>query len=88
LSKLARLVEGYARRPQLQERLTSQIADALNDELGALGAIVVIEANHLCMTIRGVQQPGSMAVTSAVRGTYAKDQRTRQEAISLITAGR
>jgi GTP cyclohydrolase I len=88
LSKLARLVEGYARRPQLQERLTSQIADALHKELGALGAIVVIEANHLCMTIRGVQQPGSMAVTSAVRGTYAKDQRTRQEAISLITANR
>ena len=86
LSKLARLVEGYARRPQLQERLTSQIADALNDELGALGAIVVIEANHLCMTIRGVQKPGSMAVTSAVRGTSAKDHRTRQEAISLITA--
>lgn len=88
LSKLARLVEGYARRPQLQERLTSQIADALHNELGALGAIVVIEANHLCMTIRGVQKPGSMAVTSAVRGTYAKDQRTRQEAISLITANR
>jgi GTP cyclohydrolase IA len=88
LSKLARLVEGYARRPQLQERLTSQIADALNDELGALGAIVVIEANHLCMTIRGIQKPGSMAVTSAVRGTYAKDQRTRQEAMSLITAQR
>ena len=88
LSKLARLVEGYARRPQLQERLTTQIADALHDELGALGAIVVIEANHLCMTIRGVQKPGSMAVTSAVRGTYAKDQRTRQEAISLITANR
>jgi GTP cyclohydrolase I len=88
LSKLARLVEGYARRPQLQERLTSQIAHALHNELGALGAIVVIEANHLCMTIRGVQKPGSMAVTSAVRGTYAKDQRTRQEAISLITANR
>jgi len=85
---LARLVEGYARRPQLQERLTTQIADALHNELGALGAIVVIEANHLCMTIRGVQKPGSMAVTSAVRGTYAKDQRTRQEAISLITANR
>jgi GTP cyclohydrolase I len=88
LSKLARLVEGYARRPQLQERLTSQIADALHNELGALGAIVVIEANHLCMTIRGVQKPGSLAVTSAVRGTYAKDQRTRQEALSLITASR
>jgi GTP cyclohydrolase IA len=88
LSKLARSVEGYARRPQLQERLTSQVADALNDELGALGAIVVIEASHLCMTIRGIQKPGSMAVTSAVRGTYAKDQRTRQEAMSLITAHR
>ena len=88
LSKLARLVEGYARRPQLQERLTSQIADALNDDLGALGAIVVIEASHMCMTIRGVQKPGSMAITSAVRGTYATDQRTRQEALSLITANR
>jgi GTP cyclohydrolase I len=88
LSKLARLVEGYARRPQLQERLTTQIADALHEELGALGAIVVIEANHLCMSIRGVQKPGSMAVTSAVRGTYAKDERTRQEAMSLITAQR
>ena len=88
LSKLARLVEGYARRPQLQERLTTQIADALHDELGTLGAIVVIEADHLCMSIRGIQKPGSMAVTSAVRGTYAKDERTRQEAMSLITAQR
>ena len=88
LSKLARLVEGYARRPQLQERLTTQVADALHDELGALGAIVVIEANHLCMSIRGIQKPGSMAVTSAVRGTYARDERTRQEAMSLITAQR
>jgi GTP cyclohydrolase IA len=88
LSKLARLVEGYARRPQLQERLTTQVADALHDELGTLGAIVVIEANHLCMSIRGIQKPGSMAVTSAVRGTYAKDERTRQEAMSLITAQR
>jgi GTP cyclohydrolase I len=88
LSKLARLVEGYARRPQLQERLTTQVADALHDELGALGAIVVIEANHLCMTMRGIQKPGSLAVTSAVRGTYAKDERTRQEAMSLITAQR
>lgn len=85
LSKLARLVEGYARRPQLQERLTSQIADALHSQLGALGAIVVIEANHLCMSIRGIQKPGSIAVTSAVRGTYAKDERTRAEAMSLIT---
>jgi GTP cyclohydrolase I len=88
LSKLARLVEGYARRPQLQERLTSQVADALHHELGALGAIVVIEANHLCMTIRGIQKPGSIAVTSAVRGIYARDERTRQEAMSLITTQR
>ena len=65
LSKLARLLEGYARRPQLQMRLTTQIADALHEELGALGAIVVIEASHLCMTISGIQKPGSMAVTSA-----------------------
>jgi GTP cyclohydrolase I len=88
LSKLARLVEGYARRPQLQERLTTQVADALHHELGALGAIVVIEANHLCMSIRGIQKAGSIAVTSAVRGTYARDERTRQEAMSLITAQR
>src|SRR4029453_6966969 len=86
LSKLARLVEGYARRPQLQERLTTQVADALHKELGALGAIVVIEANHLCMSSRGIQKPGSMAVPSAVRGPYARDERTRQEAMSLITA--
>lgn len=88
LSKLARLVEGYARRPQLQERLTTQVADALHEELGALGAIVVIEATHLCMSIRGIQKPGSMALTSAVRGTYARDERTRQEAMSPITAQR
>src|SRR5919106_447148 len=84
LSKLVRLVEGYSRRPQLQERLTAQVADTLHEELEARGAIVVVEANHLCMTVRGVQKPGSMTVTSAVRGLYAKDQRTRQEAMSLI----
>ena len=88
LSKLARVVEGYSRRPQLQERLTAQIADALHTQLGALGAIVVVEANHLCMTMRGVQKPGSIAITSAVRGIYAKDERARQEAMSLITGHR
>ncbi|MDQ4127703.1 MAG: GTP cyclohydrolase I FolE [Actinomycetota bacterium] len=88
LSKLARVVEGYSRRPQLQERLTAQIADALHKELETRGAIVVVEADHLCMTMRGVQKPGSVTVTSAVRGIYAEDQRTRQEAISLITAYR
>jgi GTP cyclohydrolase I len=88
LSKLARLVEGYSRRPQLQERLTAQVADALHERLEARGAIVVVEANHLCMTVRGVQKPGSVTVTSAVRGIYAKDERTRQEAMSLITGYR
>jgi GTP cyclohydrolase I len=88
LSKLARVVEGYSRRPQLQERLTAQVADALHESLGARGAIVVVEADHLCMTVRGVQKPGSVTVTSAVRGIYAKDQRTRQEAMSLITGHR
>lgn len=88
LSKLARVVEGYSRRPQLQERLTAQIADALHGKLRSKGAIVVVEANHLCMTVRGVQKPGSITVTSAVRGIYARDQRTRQEAMSLITSQR
>jgi GTP cyclohydrolase IA len=88
LSKLARLVEGYSRRPELQERLTAQVADALHERLEPRGAIVVVEANHLCMTVRGVQKPGSVTVTSAVRGIYAKDQRTRYEAMSLITGHR
>jgi GTP cyclohydrolase IA len=88
LSKLVRVVEGYSRRPQLQERLTAQVADALYKELGARGAIVVVEAEHLCITMRGVQKPGSVTVTSAVRGIYAVDVRTRQEALSLITAYR
>src|SRR5215217_3885365 len=88
LSKLARLVEGYARRPQLQERLTAQVADAIHKRLGSRGAIFVVEAEHLCMTMRGVQKPGSVTVTSAVRGIYARDPRTRQEAMSLITGHR
>lgn len=88
LSKLARVVEGYARRPQLQERLTAQIADTLQGELAAQGSIVVVEAEHLCLTMRGVQKPGSITVTSALRGIYAKDERTRQEAMSLINGRR
>jgi GTP cyclohydrolase I len=88
LSKLVRVVEAYARRPQLQERLTKQIVEVLHKELGARGAIVVVEADHLCMTMRGVQKPGSVTITSAVRGIYAEDERTRQEAMSLITAHR
>jgi GTP cyclohydrolase IA len=85
LSKLARVVEGYSRRPQLQERLTAQIADALYERLGSCGSIAVVEAEHLCISIRGVRKPGSTTVTSAVRGVYATDERTRQEAMSLIT---
>jgi GTP cyclohydrolase IA len=87
LSKLARLVEGYARRPQLQERLTAQIADALYENLGSRGSIVVIEANHTCMTMRGVQKPGSITVTSAVRGIYEEDDALRSEAMALISRG-
>ncbi len=83
LSKLARLVEGYARRPQVQERLTSQVADALVEKLGAQGVIVVIEAEHLCMSMRGVRKPGAKTITSAVRGVM-RNQATRAEAMSLI----
>jgi GTP cyclohydrolase I len=88
LSKLARLVEGYARRPQLQEQLTAQIADALYESLGSRGSIVVIEAEHSCMTMRGVQKPGSITVTSAVRGIYEEDAALRSEAMALISRGR
>lgn len=86
LSKLARLVEGFARRPQVQERLTSQVADAIAERLGASGVIVVVEAEHMCMAMRGVQKPGARTVTSAVRGTM-RDSATRAEAMSLIMAG-
>lgn len=87
LSKLARVVEGYARRPQLQERLTGQISDALYGGLGSAGSIVVIEAEHLCMTARGVQKPGSVTVTSAVRGVFEEDRNRRAEAMALISRG-
>jgi len=83
LSKLARLVDVYARRPQVQERLTTQIADALTDQLGARGVLVVVDCEHLCMTMRGVRKPGSHTVTSAVRGML-RNQATRAEAMSLI----
>ena len=84
LSKLARLVDLYARRPQLQERMTSQIADALMRVLEPRGVIVVVEAEHLCMTMRGVRKPGAKTVTSAVRGDFRDCAETRAEAMSLI----
>lgn len=83
LSKLARLVDVYARRPQVQERLTSQIADALVAELQPRGVLVVVECEHLCMSMRGVRKPGSRTVTSAVRGQM-RDVATRAEAMSLV----
>lgn len=83
LSKLARLVDVFAKRPQVQERMTSQIADALVTHLQPRGVIVVIECEHLCMTMRGVRKPGSRTVTSAVRGQL-RDPATRAEAMSLI----
>jgi len=87
LSKIARLVDGYARRLQVQERLTGQVADDLMDRLGASGALVILEAEHLCMTIRGAMKPGALTTTSAVRGSLT-DQSSRAEALSLIMAGR
>ena len=84
ISKLARLVEGYARRPQLQERLTGQVADALMETVQPDGVAVVIEAEHLCMTQRGVKKPGSRMVTSATRGTFRQNQVTRAEFLSLV----
>ncbi len=84
LSKLARLVDIYARRPQVQERMTSQIADALMRVLEPRGALVVIEAEHLCMSMRGVRKPGAKTVTSAVRGIIRDSASTRAEAMSLL----
>lgn len=85
LSKLARIVDSFARRPQLQERLTSQIADFLDEQLDPLGVAVVIEAEHLCMTMRGARASGAQTRTSALRGTMRSDARARAEAISLLT---
>jgi GTP cyclohydrolase I len=84
LSKLARLVDLYARRPQVQERMTTQIADALVEGLEPRGVIVVVECEHLCMSIRGVRKPGATTVTSAVRGLFRDSASTRAEAMSLI----
>ena len=87
LSKLGRLVEVFARRPQVQEQITTQVADALVTHLGAQGVIVVIEAEHLCMSMRGVQKAGSRTITSAVRGQL-RDPATRAEAMSLLLGGK
>jgi GTP cyclohydrolase IA len=88
LSKLARLVDLVARRPNLQERITTTIADTLEKALSPRGVMVIIEAEHLCMTMRGVRKPGSMTVTSAVRGLMRDDARTRAEAMSLALGSR
>ena len=88
LSKLARLVDVYARRPQVQERMTSQIADAMMQTLEPRGVIVIIEAEHLCMSMRGVRKPGAKTVTSAVRGSFLSSETTRLEAMSLLTSRR
>jgi GTP cyclohydrolase I len=84
LSKLARLVDGYAKRPQVQERLTTQIADAIVEVLQPRGAFVMIEAEHLCMSMRGVRKPGSLTVTSAVRGLFKDNAATRAEVMALL----
>lgn len=88
LSKLARVVETVARRPQLQERLTATVAETLMEKLEPHGVIVVVEAEHMCMTMRGIKKPGSKTVTSAVRGLFNKDAKARAEAMSLINFGR
>lgn len=88
LSKLARLVEGFARRPQMQERLTAQVANCLSERLDPLGVLVVVEAEHLCMSMRGIKKPGATTVTSAVRGIMETNPATRAEAMSLLFSTR
>tara|TARA_B100002052_G_C15595884_1_gene468758 strand:- start:11 stop:655 length:645 start_codon:yes stop_codon:yes gene_type:complete len=88
LSKLARVVEVVSRRPQVQERMTDDVADMLMDELGARGVAVIIEASHSCMTIRGIRRPGSLCVTSAMKGIFRKNEKTRQEIMQLIYGDR
>ena len=88
LSKIARVVDVFARRPQVQERMTSQIADTLVEHLDPQGVLVVIEAEHLCMSMRGVQKPGAVTTTSAVRGIFERNAATRAEAMSLIKGAR
>jgi GTP cyclohydrolase I len=84
LSKIARVVDTLAKKPQVQERLTTEIAEAIDSALGPRGVFVVIEAEHLCMTMRGIKKPGALTVTSAVRGLFRTDARTRQEAMNHI----
>jgi len=84
LSKIARVLDTYARQPQVQERLTTQVAEAIMNGLSPKGVMVVIEAEHMCMSMRGVKKPNSMTVTSAVRGSFRRDERTRSETLSLI----
>jgi GTP cyclohydrolase IA len=88
LSKLARLVDGFSKRPQVQERLTTQVADAIERVLVPRGVLVVVEAEHLCMSMRGVRKPGTTTVTSAVRGLFRDNEATRGEAMSFIHGGR
>lgn len=88
LSKLARTVETIAKRPQLQERLTGAIADMIVECLNPQGVLVVVEAEHMCMTMRGVKKPGSLTVTSAVRGLFKTNEATRAEAMALIRGGK
>lgn len=84
ISKLARLVDVYAKRPQVQERLTTQVANTLMEQLKPMGVMVVMEAEHLCMSMRGIKKPGSKTTTSAVRGVFEKSDKTRSEALRLI----
>ncbi|WP_425447027.1 GTP cyclohydrolase I FolE [Dethiothermospora halolimnae] len=88
LSKLARVVDTVAKRPQLQERLTASVADTITEVLDPYGVIVVVEAEHMCMTMRGIKKPGSKTITSAVRGLFDRDAKARAEAMSLINFGR
>lgn len=88
LSKLARTVDGFCKRPQLQERLTSQVADSIMKNLNPRGVLVVIEAEHMCMTMRGIKKPGALTLTSAVRGVFKTSQATRAEGFSLIRGNR
>lgn len=88
LSKLARVVDAAAKRPQLQERMTAAVADSIMEALSPYGVVVVVEAEHMCMTMRGAKKPGSQTVTSAVRGLFKKDVAARAEVMSLINSGK
>jgi GTP cyclohydrolase I len=88
LSKLARLVDEVARRPQVQERMTQMIADLMEERLHARGVAVVLEASHSCMTVRGIRKPGALCLTSAVRGVFREDSKSRAEVMDLINRNR